>query len=412
MYWIIGVTIVLLAVVRPTLLVALFNYIRRAVQDVTGILLPILPVYAIGTLAVIIWLTVLIILGALINSPVITGICFLLSILLFYLVFLIPGFVLKIIGVNERIFPLAVRTAAAWLAFFGFLGMLYSDILNIEFLIALSLLGFISLGVASKANFLKSVIYPLVIVMCVIAVWKYAAPDNFRAITRNISATGKQINSSADRNSLGKEADAAVTYAYLNRSVSVVYTAVINQDDDGNDYIASLQDVTKHISDTVMVKVYNHKDEVLTYQGQGFVMIQAPKTNGSFVNATQYWIEADYLSFLSPTDLAAEREQKNRSKRNETVLASQNITTPAVTSPIPKFYDAIGTYPLGVGKGEQTGWINVGPCHRYNFSSNSITLKYKDRDSVNVWEIKKLPDVSTFRLINRGDGPVNLLVKS
>jgi len=84
-----------------------------------------------------------------------------------------------------------------------------------------------------------------------------------------------------------------------------------------------------------------------------------------------------------------------------------------ITAESPMFYDYVGDYPLMIGKDQVSDWITIGPCHSYNFSHDQIEMLPKDRAPIKVWQIKYLPnDVTTFKIINRSDKPVSLLIKS
>ncbi|MFA6994998.1 MAG: hypothetical protein WC249_01140 [Patescibacteria group bacterium] len=96
--------------------------------------------------------------------------------------------------------------------------------------------------------------------------------------------------------------------------------------------------------------------------------------------------------------------------QSQTQKQSDSVLTSPVS--IPTFYDAVGSYPLVLKNGQESDWITVGPCHRYNFSSDFITLKYEDGTILNVWSAIRLRDEATFKVINRSNKEVSLLVKT
>lgn len=410
--------VVLLAVIRPTFLAAIINGLANFTREVWGYLAPILPYYIWGTLIAIGAIAAFIILGVVIDVPAITGTCFLLSIALFYLVFLVPGLFLRLMRANQTVFPPAIKTAAAWLAVLGFLGMFSPEALSFNFLIGASLLAFIALGIATKTDFLTKVAYPVVLVMCCIVVWKFVAPDNFRATTRHLYARSAQVNSWNDRRSIEAEADAFVTYARPNRRIGVVYTATIMKDEDGVEYISSMSDTTFVLTEKSQIKVFNHKTNVMTYQGQGFVQMQIAKANGSFVNASTYWIEADYLIILSPGDLAEEKklaEERERQKNNMTqsqIQSSAQVSQTAALTPSTP-YNTVGSYLIAEGN-KESDWIEIGDCHTYNFSHDKIEmLPFGAKEPIKVWQIANLPNnVTKFKIINRSSDPVSLFIKT
>ena len=38
----------------------------------------------------------------------------------------------------------------------------------------------------------------------------------------------------------------------------------------------------------------------MVYEGQGFVLIQLAKENGSFIGGSKYWIEAEFVRLVNP----------------------------------------------------------------------------------------------------------------
>lgn len=95
---------------------------------------------------------------------------------------------------------------------------------------------------------------------------------------------------------------------------------------------------------------------------------------------------------------------KDESRLNESTI---------INTESPIFYDYVGSYPLMVGRDEISDWITIGPCHSYNFSHDQIEMLPKDGPPIKVWQIERLPNnVTTFKIINRSDKPVSLLIKS
>ena len=404
--------VILLAIVRPTLLAAIINGLRNIVSEIWSYLAPIIPYYILGTLIAIGAIAAFIILGVAINVPVVTGICFSLSIVLFYLVFLVPGLFFRLIRVNQTVFPPAIKTAAAWLAVLGFLGMFSPEALSFDLLLGVGFLAFIALGIATKTDFLTKVAYPLVLAMCFIVVWKFVAPENFRAATRHFYAKNAQVNSWNDRKSIEAEADALVTYARPNRHISVVYIATMEKDEDGIEYISGMKEKEDFsINENTLIKVYNHKGNVMQYEGQGFVMVQIAKKNGSFVNSGKYWLEADYLTILSPGDLAEERRIAAEQKQRAATIAQPQVQFQPTASTKPTVYEAVGTYTIAAAN-QESGWVTVANCRHFNFTHYNFEIVYKDGTSKKVWEEKSLPSIATFKVINRSNEPVGLLVKA
>lgn len=322
-----------------------------------------------------------------------TAFAFVLAISAVLLAWLPIGIVLRTLKATSSVIPKAMKTFVAYVAFVGFVGLMYPDAISFKAMLGAALVGFICLGVTAKINLLDKIIFPLVIFMCVVAVWKYVSPDGFRSTVRYASSWSKQMNTHKDRGSIRHETDAATTYGIILKDVNILYTL--------SD--AGLSDVQTNLAKGTIVKLADHKEEVKIIDGQGFVQIQLAKANKSFVHGKKYWIEAEFVQLASPRDLTPELTLEEDNSMNRKANNSQ------LTSDL--YYKAAGTYPLNVQKGEATGWITVGNDRRYNFSSDSVELFYKNHEPVKVWEIAKLPDIDCFKLVNRGKKDVSLLVK-
>lgn len=86
--------------------------------------------------------------------------------------------------------------------------------------------------------------------------------------------------------------------------------------------------------------------------------------------------------------------------------SSETILTPI-------FYDHVGSYPLKLAKNQVSEWITIGPCHKYNFSHDQIEMLPQNGRVLKVWQIKQLPNnVTTFKIINRSNLPVSLIIES
>ncbi len=130
--------------------------------------------------------------------------------------------------------------------------------------------------------------------------------DLFRSTKRIINSHESQLNSSIDRSSTEIEASALVTYAKTNKDINVLYTA--NYDDNKN--IIALSFVKIKLNKNTQLKIVNIKEEVKLFEGQGFIEIQTPNENGSYVNSPKYWIEADYISIVTPNDISSKDKDK------------------------------------------------------------------------------------------------------
>jgi hypothetical protein len=370
---------------------------------------------------------VLIFFGVILPWRIVPGILFTLAIFLFLLTY-IPMGVARNFAISRNIemflwrsttykgiYTSGIRKIAGWLAFAGWLGIIHNHWLNHWTVLVGIFLFFIFDAFGSKRPDQESKFNPLVICFVVIltgmAIWESESPIFYEASTDLYQSLVKRVVSMENRQTGKNRAEAAATYGRLNRDIYAVYTArfVSNNADSA---IKKLDVQKISVKTNTLVKVFHYGKEVKNYEDQGFIEIQFEDVPNSFVDGEKFWVEADYLDILSPGDLAEERRlvaEKENKKSTSPVLTQ--VSSRQYLSGLP-YYDRVGSYDLGLQKGQVSAWITVGPCHRYNFSSDRITLKYKNRDSVNVWEIANLPNVATFKVINRGEDVPKLLVKS
>ena len=86
-------------------------------------------------------IAILLITFALISkSSTFIAIAFIFSLLLLLLAWLPTGAVLKVFGINKEVIPQSLKTLVSWVALFGFLAMLYPNLLSFKLFLALNLL--------------------------------------------------------------------------------------------------------------------------------------------------------------------------------------------------------------------------------------------------------------------------------
>jgi len=308
--------------------------------------------------------------GIIIGSCFITGTCFLIAIGLFLIVWFPHGLILRLVQINDQVFPIGARMFVAWLSFFAFLGVIYPEVLTVKVMLIVVFLSIIMFASASKINVVDKIMIPLVIGLCLVASWKWASPDSFRATARHMITRGMEFNSWQDRTSIEGEANALATYARPNRDVKVLYVPIFGEDEDGNKVIKSLSDVMVYLHPDILVKVYNHKNEVMSYQGQGFVEIQLPKETGSFVDGRHYWIEADYIDVVSPSELKEELAQSRQS------VIQNSSSSRMIPVKVSEVVLGPGEYKYSLKAGEETPVISFQSCGKWHYSISSKTYNH------------------------------------
>ncbi len=286
-----------------------------------------------------------------------TAFAFVLAISAVLLAWLPIGIVLRTLRATSSVIPKILKTFVAYVAFVGFIGLMYPDAISFKTMLGAALVGFICLGVTAKINLLDKIIFPLVIFMCLVAVWKYVSPDGFRSTVRYASSWSKQLNTHKDRGSIRHETDAATTYGIILKDVDILYTL--------SD--AGLSDVTADLAKGTIVKLADHKEEVKIIDGQGFVQIQLAKANKSFVRGKKYWIEAEFVQLASPRDITPEEDISHNA--NKAVTVTSQADTIAVLYPGARKFDLVD--------GKSTGWLTLPKFGKFRYSISSPNYNYK-----------------------------------
>jgi hypothetical protein len=254
-------------------------------------------------------------------------------------------------------------------ALFGFLAMLYPNLLSFKLFLALNLLGLIVFGMAARFRFLDKVVVPLIVCICFIYAWQYFLPDSYRSATRYLSSWSRRISTFTDRGSLGNEVEAVATYGSFLKDITVLYRLTDN----------SLHDFDTLLSKETIVKVVNHKEEIMVYEGQGFVLIQLAKENGSFIGGSKYWIEAEFVRLVNPKKLVSEKassldsssssksansDQKGHELEDKNIVYDQSKVSYLI-------YDLGKTYVYNLKAGEETPWRGFQPDYLSKFGISS-----------------------------------------
>jgi len=330
----------------------------------------IIGAYALFVLVSSVLALLLVTIALISGSATFIAIAFIFTLSVLLLAWLPTGAVLKVIGVNKEVIPQSLKTFVSWVALFGFLAMLYPELIGFKLFLALNLISFIIFGTASKFKFLDKVFIPLVIGICFIYAWQYFLPDNFRSTSRYLSSWSKRISTVKDRGSIGNEVEAVATYGELLRDIKVLYQ--LNGDE--------LQDQDYKLDKRTIVKVVDHKQQVMVYDGQGFILIQLAKENGSFVGGKKYWIEAEFVRLLSPNELVSQDElalEDNSFRLNENPNAlnvgGDNIIKDESRADF-LLYGTGKTYTYTLKAGEETPWRGFQPGIVSNYFVSSENL--------------------------------------
>lgn len=296
-----------------------------------------------------------------IGSPIFTGICFLFSIILMIIAWLPAGVILRLFRVNSAVLPPTIRSLVAYTAFIGFIGLVFPEVFSLKVILGIALVGFISIGLSSKFQFLDKVAWPAVMIVCAVVIWNMASPNTYRSATRYWSSLLNRSAASGDRSSIRNNTVAGVTYGRIKANSDVAYFASLQEDT-----IASLSEVSVNLKKDSIVKIVNHKKEVMNYDGECFVEIQLRNSHGRFVGGKKVWIEADRVQILTCNDVLPENGERGQ-EAEQSASGPQPLKT-VVLNP--------GSYPYPLKAGEETGWLRLPEGGKYNLSIASPRYEY------------------------------------
>lgn len=160
--------------------------------------------------------------------------------------------------------------------------------------------------VKEKIKKVKLFIVPIIIILIILSAWKAFLPENYYSLKRLFGSNEKLLNKTLNKESFKNEVEALVTYGSIPHDINVLYKAKL--DDAGN--ILELKLIPIKLNAHTLVKVFDVKQPVKSYEGQGFIEIQIQNQNGSYVNSPRYWIEADYISIVTPNDISSKDKDK------------------------------------------------------------------------------------------------------
>jgi len=290
----------------------------------------------------------------LVGWPVLTGVCFLLAIVLFIIAWLPAGIITRLLRINSAVLPPSIKAIVAYSAFFGFLAFTNPEVMNLKLILGAGLIGFMSIGLSKKIKFLDKVAWPVVLFICLSIGWNFFFPDNFRATTKWVASLINVFSADRDRNTINNNASASVTYGKLREDVNTVYRAVFQ-----NDTIAALAEISLSLKKDSIIKVVNHKSKIQNFDGAGFIQIQLAKKNGSFVGGRKVWIEADRIKPCTRREI----------KPGENI---QDTPVSSVSQSVTYIYPETAPY-YKLGPNEATGWLNI--------PHNSLTISHFSTDN-------------------------------
>lgn len=348
------VAIIVGLILSPAFRTGIANAATNIVVIVFGVARAYAKYVAIMLAVMLVFMTWALVLG----DPIVSGIAFLLSIILFFIAWLPLGAVLKIFNVNNNIVPPAVRSFFAWLAFVGFMAMMTPEVFTLKTALIASLVAIFLLALTSKFNLLEKVIMPLVLIMCFIGAWKIIAPDSFRATERHRQAIGGVYTTANDRAAFRKETSAASTFAKTIMSTPVVYQAAIN----GDGEIKQLKEVFIPLPQSSIVLILNHKAEVKMYRGQSFAYVMLPDAQGKYVNGDCYWVESNLLEIGPLSEfLPKEEATEGHATPNQDLVTLSFGTQSFILNNI----------------GDETPWLQFPDCTKFGYKISSADYGYE-----------------------------------
>ena len=396
----------------PRAIARYFPVVWRAFLGGAGIYVRIIVYLTLSSL-------VLMISSLIINAPGFTAFAFVVALSALLLTWLPAGIVLRTFRVSSAVVPKGLKVLVSWVALIGFISLLYPDIISFKFLFGAVLLWFVLLGMSVKINVLDKIIFPMVIIMCLTLGWKHFCPHSFRSTTRYVSSWGEVAITGKDRGSINNEAEAAVTYGHAIKDIPVAYIASFKKVETRKEKrklrkkgrsiesveaeILDLRDTNVYISHNTVVKIFNHKEEVKHFQGQGFIQIQLPRNNNSFVKGLKCWVEADLIQLVTPRELAEAENQKHQAALDSLHRARFQRGADSIAAQNQVIVRQPGVYLIDLKEGEIGHWNSIPYGCTYNFDRGQkvrFTLIYRDGSVANSWEPGNWPSKYEFKIKN------------
>lgn len=330
--------------------------------------------YIIALATALIIATPLLLIGILVPDRTVSSLALLFVIIIFLLSWIPAGLINAALNpASNDIFPVTIRRIAGWLAFLGWLGVIHNDWLTYWFVIIGIFLFFIFAAFRPGKNS-DGLVVTFVAIMTIWTIWVWAEPDSNRAFNRFVGSYVGLTVTGADRQSLRNEASSKATYARLLKNVKVAYEAELNDED----VITEMRDVSISLDQDDMFLIVSQKKKAYPFDGQSFVQIKVPKSNGSFIGGYKIWIDADLVMIGSRTDIDRGLSHVSQNNRNLAPIQKQNSRTSSTSysSDGRNMVLSPGVHTFRVKAGERTPMFSFPDCGYYPYSISSPSYNY------------------------------------
>jgi hypothetical protein len=296
-------------------------------------------------------IALILILGLIFKSPALLGIGFALAILAVLAVWLPIGIVRKVFIKGADTFSGGIRAIAGWLAFMGFVGILYPNFLaNFYLVLGLFFLGFIFWGFSKKeTDTMRRLAVILTIIMVLIVAVNYASPG----FSRYINSKTKQMEKFFNVRSTENEFQATETYVQANK-LAHLYSFTF--DDEG---VVTSANVTKVLlpKDSLAL-LMGLKNENIEYEEQSFIQIKLkdPAT-GVYLTGKKYYVLA------GDVDILGHKEPKKVDAADSSIPVTSDSTVMPITTGLAGGTYGPGTYYFWLDEDQATGRLVINGKH-------------------------------------------------
>ena len=212
-------------------------------------------------------------------------------------------------SLKYHLYPSGLRKMAGWLAVLGWLGVVHNPWLNFWTVTVGIFLFFIFEAFGSKKKKSgNSIVVTAVVLMTIWVGWSYVSPDSHNTFVRYYESWLGITKAEQHRVASANQVLAAISYARPLQPIKVLYNFNLI---DG-ELSRPITPTNVNIAVDSLLKIYDYKD-VRSFEGQLFIRVQIP-VYASYVNSYPYWVEADYIEIISPSQVQKENKDKNRKK--------------------------------------------------------------------------------------------------
>ena len=310
----------------------------------------------------------IILLGLIFKSPALLGIGFALAILAVLAVWLPIGIVGKVFIKGAETFPGSVRAIAGWLAFMGFVGILYPNLLaNIYLILGLFFLGVIFWGLSnSKSNAMRTWALILAVIMTLVVVINYASPG----FSRYIKSKDKQMEKFFNIKSTENEFQATETYVRANKLAHLYNFTFNDKREVSRAYVVDLV-----LPKDSLALLLGLKNENVVFEEQSFIQVKLKDSkSGVYLTGAKYYVLAGDVDILVP-----EEPKKVNTAVNpipEPVNPNTGLTA-GTYGP--------GTYTFSLTEGEMVGVIEINAKHfKVTGVPGKFNIRYTDQKDFDI----------------------------